>query len=318
VQTRGSDIAVWAALGGNLAVAATKFVAAFFSGSSAMLSEAIHSTVDTGNQGLMLYGGRRARRPPDDSHPFGYGLELYFWAFVVAILIFGLGAGFSAYEGIEKLGHPAPIDKPLLNYAVLAISAVFEGLSWRVAYREFRRERPTDVARHGLLEAMARAKDPTTFTVLFEDSAALAGLVVAFAGIAASATFGWTAADGVASLVIAAILGLTAVGLARETKSLIAGEAASPRIIEGIREMVGAAPAVAGIRDLRTLHLGAENILVALSIEFAEAASLDEIESTLDDLDRRIRDRFPDVRHLFLAIGAGRAAREAEEAATAR
>jgi divalent metal cation (Fe/Co/Zn/Cd) transporter len=209
------------------------------------------------------------------------------------------------------------VERPLITYAVLALSAVFEGISWTVAFREFRRERPRDLARQGLLRAVERSKDPTTFTVLFEDSAALIGLAVAFCGVFASAVLGWTAADGIASLVIGAILAATAAALARETKSLMTGEAASPGVVTGIRELVTAEPAVAGIHDLRSIHLGPERILVAIALDFADSAGLDEIEATLARLDAKIRERFPPVQHLFLELRPeSAAARTGADAAT--
>ena len=182
----GSKKVIYAALAGNGLIAITKFFAASVTGSSAMLSEAIHSVVDTGNQGLLLYGIKRSKRPPDAAHPFGYGSEIYFWSFVVAILIFGLGAGISFYEGMQKLMNPHPISDPYINYIVLALAMVFEAGSWWIAYKEFGKVR----GNFGLFEAVRRSKDPTIFTVLFEDTAAMLGLFAALIGIAASDRLG--------------------------------------------------------------------------------------------------------------------------------
>jgi cation diffusion facilitator family transporter len=287
---------VWAALGGNLLIAATKFVAAFFSGSSAMLSEAIHSTVDTGNQGLLLYGMRRARRPADEQHPFGYSRELYFWSFVVAILIFGLGAGVSAYEGIQKLGHPEPIANPIWSYVVLAFSFVFEGATWTIALREFNEVRGTVP----FLHALGASKDPSVFTVLFEDSAALTGIVIAFVGILAADRFGYAPADGIASIAIGGVLALTAVLLARETKSLLTGESASPRIVSGIRDVLTADPHVAGVNDLKTIHLGPQDIFVAVSLDFHDGLGVPDVERSVRDLERAVKARYAAVHQIFI------------------
>jgi cation diffusion facilitator family transporter len=297
MQARGSNIVVWAALAGNLLIALTKYVAAFFSGSSAMLSEAVHSTVDTGNQGLLLYGQRRAARPADEGHPFGHGLELYFWAFVVAILIFGLGAGVSAYEGVDKLLRPHPVGNAGWNYAVLALSTVFEGVSWGIAFREFNDGRSRRVP---LLRAIGQSKDPTVFTVLFEDSAALIGLAIAAVGLFVTDSLGLAWGDGVASLAIAAVLGTTAVVLARETKSLLTGESASPRVVAGIREVLLADGNVNAVNELKTIHLGPEDIFVAASLEFRDGLDVGDIERSVRELEQAIKTRYDAVRQIFI------------------
>ena len=197
-----SKTVIYAALIGNGLIAITKFIAAGITGSAAMLSEAVHSVVDTGNQGLLLYGIRRSNRPPDDAHPFGYGMELYFWAFVVAILIFAGGAGISAYHGIEKILHPEPLENAYINYIVLALAMVFEAVAWWIAFKAFRATK----GELGYFEAVRRSKDPTLFTVLFEDSAAMLGLVVAFIGIALGQALDMPVLDGVASVLIGVIL----------------------------------------------------------------------------------------------------------------
>ena len=209
VATSGSRKAIFAALAGNALIAVTKSAAASYTGSSAMLSEAIHSLVDTGNQGLLLYGMKQAARPADKFHPFGYGIELYFWAFVVAILIFGVGAGVSFYEGIDKLQNPHPVTSPHINYIVLVLAIVFEAGSWWIAFQELRKVKGD----YGYFEAVRLSKDPTVFTVLFEDTAALLGLIVAFIGILLSQLLDMPATDGIASLVIGGILAITAVYL---------------------------------------------------------------------------------------------------------
>ncbi len=210
MEMHGSKKVIYAALVGNSLIAVTKFGAAFVTGSSAMLSEAVHSMVDTGNQGLLLYGLRRAQRPTDEAHPYGYGTELYFWTFVVAILIFGLGAGVSVYEGVQKVLHPHPVTNPAVSYIVLAVAMVFEAVAWTIAFREFRKHKGDG----SYFDAVRRSKDPTVFTVLFEDSAAMAGLVFAFAGILAGQLLDMPALDGIAAICIGAILTIVAALLA--------------------------------------------------------------------------------------------------------
>lgn len=304
MQWKGPNIVVWAALAGNLLIALTKFVAAAITGSSAMLSEAVHSVVDTGNQGLLLYGRHRAGRPADATHPFGYGQELYFWAFVVAILLFGLGAGVSIYEGANKLQHPEAIRNPMVNYIVLGISALFEGTSWSIALREFLASDGGATERHGLLAAVAGSKDPTIFTVLFEDSAALLGLLVAFFGVLLSATWHFHWADGAASLVIGAILATAAALLARETKSLLTGEAASPEMVAQIERIVLGSPAVASINELESVHLAPHDILVTMSLDFVDGLDGGGIERAVSGIEREIKSANPSVRHLFIEAQA--------------
>jgi cation diffusion facilitator family transporter len=296
MKASGSKTVIYAALIGNFLIAITKFVAASLTGSSAMLSEAIHSTVDTGNQGLLLFGLRRAARPADIQHPFGHGLELYFWAFVVAILIFGVGAGVSFYEGIHKLSDPHPVTQFTINYVVLGLAFIFEIIPWTIALREFNTTR----GKLRILDAVRQSKDPSVFTVLFEDTAALLGLIVAFLGLLAVQLLGWHWADAVASLVIGAILAVTAAILARETRSLLTGETASRDTVEGIRAIALASPMVEGVNELKSVHLGPEDILVTLSLDFADGLRLREVERTIADIERQVAARFPAVRQIFL------------------
>jgi cation diffusion facilitator family transporter len=296
----GSTKVIYAALAGNALIAATKFAAATYTGSSAMLSEAIHSLVDTGNQGLLLLGIARSRRPADKEHPFGYGMELYFWAFVVAILIFGLGAGISFYEGVTRLADPHPVSSFGINYAVLAAAMVFEGAAWLVAFHEFNQVR----GERGFLEEVRRSKDPTVFTVLFEDSAAMLGLVAAFIGLLATQFLHLEWADAAASIVIGIILALTAIGLAYETKSLLTGEAASPSTVEGVRQMALAEPAVRAVNELRTVHFGPHDILATISLDFDDRSGLRDIEHTVTRLERQIKERFPAITRVFIEAQA--------------
>lgn len=296
----GSKRVIYAALGGNALIAATKFAASSYTGSSAMLSEAIHSLVDTGNQGLLLLGISRARKPADDEHPFGYGMELYFWAFVVAILIFGLGAGISFYEGVTKLADPHPVSSFLVNYIVLGAAMVFEGVAWTVAFREFNRVR----GERGFLEEVRLSKDPTLFTVLFEDSAAMLGLIAAFVGLLATQFLHLAWADAAASIAIGVILALTAAGLAWETKSLLTGETAIRSTVRAIRRMALAEPAVRAVNELRTVHFGPHSILAALSVDFEDRSGLGDIEETVTRLERQIKEHFPNVTRVFIEAQA--------------
>ncbi|HET6618291.1 MAG TPA: cation diffusion facilitator family transporter [Dongiaceae bacterium] len=292
----GPKKAVYAALAGNLLIAITKFVAAAMTGSSAMLSEGVHSLVDTFNEVLLLYGMRRSSRPPDRIQPFGHGRELYFWNFIVALLIFSVGAGISIYEGIVHILSPEAIESFNLTYIVLGLSAVFEGISWGIALREFWRIK----GRKPFLEAVRESKDPTTFTVLFEDSAALLGLAVAFAGIFASQMTGIAQFDGVSSIGIGLVLGITAVFLARETKSLLIGESASAMLETAIIEIAGRHPAVHRANGVLTVHLGPMQVVAALSLEFRDELTAPEIEACVADLERSIRQEHAQVTTLFV------------------
>jgi cation diffusion facilitator family transporter len=292
----GSRKVAYAALAGNLAIAVTKFVAAGFTGSSAMLSEGVHSIVDTGNQGLLLYGMKRAAEPPDREHPFGHGKEIYFWSFVVALLIFALGSGISLYEGVHHLLHPSPPENPLANYVVLVLSFIFEGGSWTVAYREFNRTR----GRYGLIEAVERGKDPALFAVLIEDSAAIAGLFVAFCGVLLAHATGEPYFDAVASVLIGVILAFTAFFLARETKGLLIGESASSEFVAAIRGFAGEYREIAGIDEILTTHFGPDFILVNLRVRLTHDLPRSDVQRALDLLDRRIRLLDRRVKRVFI------------------
>jgi len=294
---------IYAALGANALIAVSKFVAASITGSSAMMSEGVHSVVDTGNQGLLLLGIRRAKRPADAAHPFGYGAEIFFWAFVVAILIFALGAGISVYEGVNKLLNPHPITSPYINYIVLAGAFVFECAAWVIAYREFRKAEGNRRKFH-FFTAVRQSKDPVTFTVLFEDSAAMLGLVAAAAGVAGTDTLGLEWADGTASIVIGFILAGAAILLARETKGLLIGEAANPDVVRGIREIIKDAPDILHINELRTMHLAPHEILLALSVDFADGISSQTVERAVSTLERQIKESYPEVQRVFIEVQA--------------
>lgn len=292
----GSKRVIYAALAGNLAIALTKFAAAFFTGSSAMLSEGVHSLVDTGNGGLLLHGMRRAARPADRAHPLGHGRELYFWSFIVALLVFALGAGVSFYEGVVHIMAPEPIVNARVNYIVLGLSFLFEGSSWLVALKEFRREKGSQ----GWFQAVRRSKDPSVYTVLFEDSAALLGLIVAFAGILASGLLEIPELDGVGSIGIAIILGATAAFLARESKGLLMGEPASPEVQRKVLAIAEDDPAVQRANGILSVHIGPEEIVAGLSIEFEDHLTAPEIEACVERLEARLKTDMPEITRLFV------------------
>jgi len=288
--------AVYAALLGNILVALTKFVAAFLSGSSSMMSEGLHSLVDTGNQALLLYGYRRSRRQPDAAHPLGYGRELYFWSFMVAVLLFTLGAGASAYEGISHIRHSRPIQFVTVNYVVLALSFLFEASSWWVALGIFRRSKGT----RSYWRAVRESKDPPAFMVLFEDSAALIGIAIAATGIFLADRTGIGAFDGVASLMIAAVLAIAAILVARESKDLLIGERASDRVAQSIADLARSEPGVERASRILTIHLAPEQIVAALDLEFADELKTPQIERSVQALEQQVREKHPEVVALFV------------------
>ncbi|TPJ35044.1 cation diffusion facilitator family transporter [Mesorhizobium sp. B2-8-3] len=292
----GSRRVIYAALAGNLAIALTKFAAAFFTGSSSMLSEGVHSLVDTGNGGLLLYGMHRAARPPDRTHPLGHGRELYFWSFIVALLVFALGAGVSFYEGVIHIMAPEPVVNAKVNYIVLALSFVFEGSSWLVALKEFRQQK----GKQGWLQAVQSSKDPSVYTVLFEDSAALLGLIVAFAGILSAELLEIPELDGVGSIGIAIILGATAIFLARESKGLLLGEPASSEVQKKVLAIVQEDPAVQRANGILSVHIGPEEIVAGLSIEFEDHLTAPEIEACVERLEARLKQEMPQISRLFV------------------
>jgi cation diffusion facilitator family transporter len=276
-----SKKAVVAAIIGNLAIAVIKFIAGGITGSSAMISEGIHSVVDTGNGGLLYYGLNRGARPADEHHPFGHGMEVYFWSLIVAVSIFGIGGGMSIYEGITHIQHPAPLESPTINYIVLALAAVFESLSFSVAWRTFRGSR----SRRGrsTIAAIHHGKDPSLFTVLFEDTAALLGLAVAFIG---------------------GILVVAALWLAYESRSLLVGEAADPEMVADIRRIVLDDPAVIGLGVVLTMHLGPDDVLLNIEVRFTPGLPAEDIHAAVHRIEERITEPFPEVSRIFIEVEA--------------
>lgn len=293
---RESTVVILAALAANLGIAVAKFVAAGLSGSTAMLTEGVHSLVDSGNQLLLLWGQHRAKRPADAIHPFGYARELYFWSFVVAIMIFAVGAIVSIYEGWRHIAEPELSRDPTVNYIVLAIAFALEGTSWTLAVRAFARAKG-DL---GWWQAVHRSKDPGGFIVLFEDSAALVGLVIAAAGVWASHHWQDGRIDGVASILIGLVLGLVAILLARESKGLLIGERADPAVVERIRATVSAEPRVTGVNHVRTIHTGPASIFVAVSADFDDTLTMGEAETLIERLEDRLKRAEPSLASIYI------------------
>jgi cation diffusion facilitator family transporter len=291
MATQGSKRVVVAALVGNVLVAVTKLAAALVTGSSAMMSESVHTAADTGNELLLMYGLRRASRPADADHPFGHGRELYFWSFVVALLVFALGAGVSLYEGVSHVLHPVAIEKPLVNYAVLGLALLFESGSWWVAFGEFRAAKSDG----GYLEAVEESKDPSTFIVLAEDTGAILGILIAFAGTAAADILHRPVLDGAASIAIGVLLAAIALVLARETKGLLIGEPARSELASSICAIAREHAGVERSNGLFTVHIGPRQVVAALSIEFQDRLTVGEVESIVADLEARVRRRHPEV-----------------------
>ena len=285
-----------AALVGNLLVALTKVVAALLTGSAAMTSEAVHSAVDTGNELLLLYGMRKAARPPDADHPFGHGREIYFWSFIVALLFFALGAVVSIYEGVHHLRSPVAITKPIVSYVVLGLALVFEGGSWWVAFKQFRSTKGSV----GYLEALRRSKDPATFTVLAEDTGAVIGILIALAGTIGAQILERPELDGMASIGIGVLLGVIAFVLARETKGLLIGEPARSELADAICTMARAEPGVQRSNGLFTVHMGPHQVVAALSVDFKDTLSALEVQRIVAALEDRVRKAHPEVVSLLI------------------
>ncbi|KQN26687.1 cation transporter [Sphingomonas sp. Leaf33] len=291
-----ANIVLYGALAANVGIAVAKFVAAGITGSSSMLTEGVHSLVDSGNQILLLYGQKRAARPPDVAYPFGYGRELYFWAFVVAMLIFAIGAGVSIYEGYLHILEPEPLRDPMVNYIVLGIAVALEGTSWMIAVREFNAGRG-DL---GWWQAVRRSKDPAGFMVLFEDSAALIGLVFAGIGIWASHALGDPRIDGVASIAIGLVLAAVAILLAREAKGLLIGEAADPDLVDTIRTHVAARAGILAVNHVRTIHTSPDVVFVAVSADFDDTLTMGDGETLVDAIEADLKAALPQLTSIYI------------------
>lgn len=291
-----SKTAIYAAIAGNLAIAVTKFTAATFTGSSAMLTEGIHSLVDTGNGGLLLLGIRMSKKPADAAHPFGYGKELYFWTLIVAMLIFGAGGGVSIYEGILHLLHPGPLEDPFWNYVVLAIAIAFEGMVFAIAFKQFQALK----GEQSTWQAIRASKDPTSFTVLFEDAAAMLGLLAAAAGIFLAHQFDNPYFDGAASIVIGLILTTVAFFIGFESKGLLVGEGADPETLRSIEVLAESDSAVKSVERPLTMYFGPHTVLLTMDIQFRDNLSGTERDAAVERLEKAIRDKHSDIRRIFI------------------
>jgi cation diffusion facilitator family transporter len=291
-----SKKAIFAALIGNSLIAMTKFAAAVHTGSSAMMSEGIHSLVDTGNQVLLLYGIKASNRPASPEFPFGHGKEIYFWCFVVAMLIFALGGTVSIYTGWQHLSHPTSIENIAINYAVLGFAVVFEGAALWVAFKEFNLSRGSQSIR----KAIMRGKDPTLFVVVFEDTAALLGLLVALIGLAMYQLTGNPVFDALASIGIGVVLILTAMILAMESKSLLIGESADPKVVAEIRDILGSDRRIHSVNEVATLHMGPEFVVVTVSVDFVDALSAGQVEMDVTRLTKTIKAADPRIKRVFI------------------
>ena len=295
-----SRLAIYGAIVANVAIAITKFLVAGITGSSAMLSEGIHSAVDTFNGVLLLVGLKLSQRPATPEHPFGHGKELYFWGLIVAVLIFGLGGGLSFYEGVQHVRHPEPLHDPMWNYVVLGAAAVFEGSSFAIALRQFLRE----AGDTPFWEALHRSKDPTTYTVLAEDAAALVGLLVAALGIALSHRFDKPELDGAASLVIGLLLAGVAVALVRESRGLLIGEGIRPETARAIRSIALAQPKVRDVGRILSMYVGPDDALVTMDLDFDEGTAAADAAAAIAAIERQVRERYPMIKRLFIEAGA--------------
>ena len=284
------------ALAANLGIAASKFVAAAITGSSAMLTEGVHSIVDSTNQLLLMWGRRQAKKPPDKYHPFGYGRELYFWSFVVAVLVFSLGAGVSVYEGIVHIANPEAAVSPLIAYAVLLVAFLLEGWSTLEAFADFKKAK----GNLGWFQAVRRSKDPPAFIVLLENGAAMAGIVAAAIGLMLSQLTKDPFYDGAASVVIGIILGLTAMLLAYESKGLLIGEAADPVLVDSLRSLACDQAGVVGVGHVLTVHSSPDQITVMMNVDFRDDMLAGEVERVVCRIEEEARERWPAVRRLFV------------------
>jgi len=284
------------ALLANLGIAISKFVAAGITGSSAMLTEGVHSVVDCINQLLLMWGRHASKRPADKLHPFGYGRELYFWSFVVAVMVFALGAGVSIYEGILHIREPEPAVSPIIAYAVLLIAFLLEGWSTLEAFADFKKSK----GQLGWFQAVRRSKDPPAFIVLLENGAAMAGIIAAALGLLLSQLTHNPFYDGAASIVIGTILGLTAALLAYESKGLLIGEAADPVLVRNLRELADSQPGVVGVGHVLTVHSSPDQITVMMNVDFRDDMLAGEVERIVCRVEDEARERWPAVRRLFV------------------
>ncbi|AWH85728.1 cation transporter [Flavobacterium album] len=295
-MTGNSKLAIYGALAANVGIATVKFVAASVTGSSAMISEGIHSAVDSGNSLLLLLGMKRSQRPPDRGHPFGHGKEIYFWSLIVAILVFSLGGGMSVYEGVSHLRHPVELRDPFWNYVVLFASMLFEGASLVFAVREFNKTK----GKFSFFEELHMSKDPSLFAVIYEESAAITGLLIALAGVFLGHYFNNPMFDAIASMLIGAVLITVAIIMVKESKGLLVGESANEDIVKGIYDLVNKEPRVETLYFPLTMHLAPNEILLALDVEFRKEMTVEELFETINQLEEQIKKAFPNVKKIYI------------------
>lgn len=298
MSSKGSKISIYGAILANLAIAISKFVAGFYTGSSAMFSEGIHSIVDTANGGLLLYGIKKSEKPADETHPFGYGKEIYFWSFVVAVLIFALGGGIAIYEGIHHIIEPSTVENVRVNYFVLGLAVVFEGTSLFVALREFKKIH----GKRGLIASMRKSKDSSSFAIIIEDFGAIIGLVVALIGVFIGDVFDWQYADGLASVIIGIILTGMAIFLSVETKALLIGESMDVDSLSKMKSILNENTSVKEFGVIRSVHFGPIGVMVGVDVHFDDGYSLEEIETEINVLEFTIKEHIPEVKHVFIEI----------------
>lgn len=296
IMTGNSKIAIYGALAANIGIAVVKFIAASITGSSAMISEGIHSTVDSGNSLLLLLGMKRSQRPPDRGHPFGHGKEIYFWSLIVAILVFSLGGGMSVYEGISHIQHPEELKNPFWNYVVLVASMCFEGASLIYAVREFNKTK----GKFGFWKELSMSKDPGLFAVIYEESAAIAGLTIALLGVFLGHYFNNPLFDALASMLIGLVLILVAITMVKESKGLLVGESANREIVDGIYDIVNKEPRVETLYFPLTMHLAPNEILLALDVEFKKDMTVEELFDAVNQLEDQIKKAFPSVKKIYI------------------
>lgn len=292
-----SKVIIIAALLGNFLIAISKFTAAIMTSSSAMFSEGIHSVVDVGNQALLLMGLKLSQQEPDRNHPFGYGKEIYFWSLIVAVLLFAVGGGLSFYKGIISWQHPKAINNITVNYVILALAICFESAAWLVAYKGLRQQH----AKLHFFRAIQRAKDPALIVVVLEDTAALIGLVIAAIGISLSYWLHMPKFDAAASIAIGVLLFFTAIWLAHESKNLLIGEAADPSVVKSIRDIMNDDKRILSVHNILTMHMGPEEILVNLYVDFIDKLSSSEVEAAISDIEQKIKLQVPQAEWIFIA-----------------
>ena len=313
---RAAPVTVLVAIASNAGIAVAKGVVAGFTGNSSMVVETIHSVVDTVNECLLLVGERRSAKEADAQHPFGYGQELYFWSLVVAIVVFGIGGGMGVLEGVDRVLRPEPSGDPTWTYVVLGIAFVLEGASWLKALQTLRK-RSGRRSLGGMLRAVSASKDPSVFVVLFEDSAALIGLVIAFLGTLLSSTLGVAAIDGYASILIGLVLAGVAIALVSETRNLLIGESAAPEVVDAIRETALADDRVRGVHRILTMHMAPENVLLNIDLDLHDGLSEIEIDETIETFEARVRERAPAIAMIFVEVDSERPGKAAKTSASA-